>query len=303
MKELFSPSLSDFLKRNLEAPFSPRLYFKEYDVDLEKLSYAELKVVRDLTESLVKLENHYVFLKSQSFYPLATNEDERAVLRTRIEQLSVDEPLFKSHYTVIESDPKTRAIKAVPFHQKFARQHKELASSIGKASEIAGLDPLLKEHLKNIKTAIETDSYEQAEIAWLEQSRPTRVDLIFKPAESYGDKFMERYYDWEGVLGILNESVTNEVSKFKDQLLSVQRKKKPDPKVTVKVWDVKAAAGLVVENGFSASTFPNDWEIAQSHGSVIIIFKQMMDENFNTKLLPIIKQAFAPSSFVDLDES
>lgn len=295
------PAFPEIFNRNPEYDQNYQSpHYREFDINLEHLDPPERDVIKRLSMIPQKLDRQYTYLKNEDFYPPTENEEEFNQLKVQLDEEAVANPEIKSHYTVVERDPKTGKLETIPYHQKFPRIHKELASSLQLALKVHGIDPVLKEYLEALQNSIGTDRYDQAEIIWLDQTRPSRVDLIFGPKESYNDKLLEVKYDWEWVLGVLDGETTSKVASYKDLVLKVQRRKKPDPKYNVGVWDVKSAAGLVIEYGFSAQTFPNDYHTAEKHGAKIIIFKQMMEEKIKNKIIPTAEAIFGRKQLSDL---
>ncbi|HEU4723315.1 MAG TPA: M28 family peptidase, partial [Gemmatimonadaceae bacterium] len=117
-----------------------------------------------------------------NFYPrdMTKEEFEREVRRGGARADSL-----KSWYTMIRRDPAGR-LTAIPYSRFFSAPHQRAAAKVRAAAALAE-DPGLRRYLTMLATALVTDQYRPADMAWMDMKR-NRLDIVLGPIEQYEDE-------------------------------------------------------------------------------------------------------------------
>jgi len=268
--------------------------YREFDVSLEHLEPSEKRAVgylKDATKIVGEISDIQKDTPEFSYPADASDEELIAAFQNN--------DSLRSPYTRVIRKP-DRSLSALPYHQHFKVQLADISRHVNRAAD-ATTDPLLKRNLHLLSEALINDRYQEQELDWVGQRRPTTINAIIGPKESYNDEKFSIKGDYLAAVGILNEPLTDKVQELIDWMVRIQRQRK-DPKITARVDDTLILAGAIKDFEWTACTYPNDPQDAKNYGSKITIFNTMHKDVVRRKIIPTIKAIFTEDSISEFSD-
>jgi hypothetical protein len=249
------------------------------------------------------LDGHQAFLPGvpakkpagANFYP---EDMTRAEFETWVKGLAAkDRTAAEGFFTVIRRDPKTKALRIVPYHQEYkadldrcARLLREAAASTTNAT--------LKKFLELRANAFSSDDYYASDVAWMDLDAP--IDITIGPYETYTDELFGYKAAFEAYVNLRDDAETNKVRFFADHLQEIENNlpiesKYKNPKLgtsaPIRVVNEIIASGDAAHGVQTAAyNLPNDERVVTQKGSKRVMLKNVQEAKFNTVLLPIAKR-------------
>ncbi len=264
--------------------------FKVQPEFLNTLTADEKKILPILIEAAKKVDKIYLLQKDDQFpggnlYPPNVTKEE-------VEEAAKSNPLILDYYSIVEKD-KSGNLTAVPYHQRFGPQLKEITEIIRRAAGISK-NPSFKNYLNTLCESLLEGNYEKLDMAWL-GVEGSNIDFTLAPYESDIDKLIGFKRAYQAHVGIINEPRTLQAKNIKDVLFL-----NPGPRphhmtnknVQVQVQEVVIFSGLLGESLYSREHLPTNYETREKYGSKIIGYLTTIDLKFEKLILPIFNSLF-----------
>jgi len=213
----------------------------------------------------------------------------------------------ESLYTFIRRDDEGK-LYAVPFHQQFSAQIKEVSSLLKQASELAENDGL-KKYLSLRSKALLNDKYQESDFAWLDM-KTNQIDVVIGPIETYEDQLFGYKAAHEGYVLIKDMEWSKRLAKYAQFLPELQKgipvpekykKEKPGRDTELNAYDVVYYAGDCNAGSKTiAINLPNDEEVQLQKGTRRLQLKNAMRAKFDKILLPIAAELIHPDQRGDI---
>ncbi|MDZ4822316.1 MAG: Zn-dependent hydrolase [Flavobacteriales bacterium] len=226
--------------------------------------------------------------KGAGFYPADMTKEE-------FEKWNND--LKEKPYTIITRDT-TGQLKATWYHEFFKEEVTKAAGLLRQAAAITS-DKEFAYYLENRAEALERDSYNASDVAWLLQTGNT-LDIIIGPIENYEDALFEMKCAHEAYVLIRDKEWSARLEKYVALLPGLQKELPCDPKYKadavgnksqLAAFDVVYYAGDCNAGGKTiAVNLPNDAGIQQEHGTRRSQLKNTIRAKFDKIVVPISGQ-------------
>lgn len=224
------------------------------------------------------------------FYPADLTKEEFEGYLARYMHRSKD---LMSPYTVVRRD--NGGLKAIPFHEEYARYVVPAAELLKKASTLTD-NVSFKKFLELRAEALLTDDYTESHVAWLEVV-DSDIDLLMAPDEVYDDGLMGLKASYEVSVMLKDSAATAKVDFFGSYLNELEMnlpidEKYKRPSATLKspmyvVNDIFRGGDIATGYQAVATTLPNDPIVRNTKGTKIIFWKNMMVARVEKIILPI----------------
>lgn len=213
---------------------------------------------------------------------------------TKEEFEASDAENIASLYTFVRRDENGK-LYAIPFHQQFETEVKEVAELLLEASKLAE-DEGLKSYLELRAQALLTDDYQPSDLAWMDMKNNV-LDIVIGPIETYEDKLYGNKAAHEGYVLIKDMEWSEKLAKFSAFLPELQKelpvdaaykKEKPGTDSDLNAYDVVFYAGDCNAGSKTiAINLPNDEEVQLAKGTRRLQLKNAMRAKFDKILVPI----------------
>jgi hypothetical protein len=190
---------------------------------------------------------------------------------------------------------------AVPYSRQFAAAHQRAAAKLRAAAVLAD-DPGLRRYLRALATALLTDRYRPADMAWMDMKRNT-LDIVLGPIETYEDELFGYKAAHEGLVLIKDQSWSRRLSKYAAMLPALQRgipvadaykRERPGTDADLNAYDVVYVAGQANSGAKTiAINLPNDETVQLAKGARRLQLKNAVRAKFDRILLPIARELIA----------
>lgn len=200
----------------------------------------------------------------------------------------------KSQYTLIRRD-ETGKLYAVPYHEAYKEQIDKAAELIRKAAEYAE-DEGLKKYLLLRADALQTDSYFQSDMAWMDM-KDNRIDFVVGPIENYEDALFNYKAAYESYILIKDLDWTAKIARFAKLLPKLQQSLPVEPAYKSEVPGLDSDLGVYEVVYYAgdcnagsktiAINLPNDPRVHLEKGSRKLQLKNAMRYKFEKILRPI----------------
>ena len=180
---------------------------------------------------------------------------------------------LKSLYTVVRRADGGQ-LKAIPYHQNFAAEHKAVAAKLRAAAELAE-QASLKKYLLARADALESDEYQASDLAWLDM-KDNRIDVVIGPIETYEDQLFGYKAAHEAYVLVKDMEWSQRLSKYAALLPELQkqlpvdeqyRTEEPGSNSDLNAYDVIYYAGDCNAGSKTiAINLPNDEEVQLQKG-------------------------------------
>jgi hypothetical protein len=221
------------------------------------------------------------------FYPSDMTKDEFE---------AADLPGKQSLYSVLERNE--RALKVVPYHERWAHELAQAAGYVERASKLA-TDPGLKKYLELRAKALTTDDYQPSDMAWLDMKQ-NRLDLVIGPIETYEDKLFGYKAGYEAYVLIKDLDWSARLARYTSFLPGLQKglpvpdkykTEMPGSAADLNAYDVVYYAGHCnAASKTIAINLPNDEEVTLQKGSRRLQLKNAVRAKFDKIMVPIANE-------------
>ena len=214
-----------------------------------------------------------------------------------------ENPDKTSQYTLIRRD-KDGNLKAVWYHQAYAKQMVHAANLLMKASKLAA-DKEFAEYLELRADALLSDNYYYSDMAWMDV-RNNNVDFVVGPIENYTDGLFGYKAAHEAFILIKDKEWTEKLTRYVSLLpvlqtkLPVEKKykqEKPGSDADLAAYDVVFYGGdCNMASKTIAINLPNDERVQLQKGTRKLQLKNAMKAKFDKIVVPISKVLVAPEA-------
>ena len=222
-----------------------------------------------------------------NYYPADLTKEE-------LEEAAASEPDLTSQYTLVRRDEIGNLI-AVPYNKAFATELSEAASLLRQAAALAE-DPGFRHYLGMRATALETNTYQPSDFAWMDM-RDNVLDLVIGPIESYEDKLLGTKTAFEAYVLVKDTAWSARLDRYSAMLPMLQdglpvpaeyKAEEPGGESQLNAYDVLFYAGDCNAGAKTiAINLPNDEQVQLEKGSRRLQLKNAMRAKFDKILMPI----------------
>ena len=259
-----------------------------------QLSGNEQKVIKTLEDAAEILAAIYAKQRNPrypgaNFYPHDATKEE-------IEKAAKSNPELLSPYTFVER--KKGQLIAVPYHVKFKREVEQIAELLKEAAVLSS-DKKFRDYLQARAQDFLKDNYDRSNVLWL-KTEHSKIGCVIGPFDRYLDKMFFQKRAYMAWIGILDTDLTQEMSKFKELILTSERIYLPGSRrakiahVKMRIEDSLTFSGLIADFVFVGNNLPSsaDINLIKKHGTIFTLFKSTLQWRFENWLLPIFRQVF-----------
>ncbi|MCH7828814.1 hypothetical protein IH982_03085 [Patescibacteria group bacterium] len=262
-----------------------------------KLSPQERKVVQKLTEAAKIISSLYLMQKNPRY--LGANFYPHDATKKEIQEAAKNNPDILSPYTFVER--KKGKLIAVFYHVKFKKEVGQIAKLLREAAALSS-DKKLKAYLKARAEDFLKDNYDKSNILWL-QTEYSKIGVVIGPFDRYLDQLFFKKRAYMAWVGVLDEKTTNDMTAFKELILTSERIYLPGSKrvkisqVKVRIEDTLLFSGLVADFVFVGNNLPSsaDTSLIKKYGTIFTVFEPTLAWRFEQSVLPIFRRVFAPA--------
>ncbi|MFT6867019.1 MAG: hypothetical protein ACJA08_001857 [Cyclobacteriaceae bacterium] len=212
-----------------------------------------------------------------------------------VERLSEEEKAaFMYPYTVIREDGKG-GYKAIRFYEEYKTYIDPIVTLLNEAADLSDNESFAN-FLRLKATALTTDNYFDADIAWIDMSG-SKFDIVFGPFETYEDQIKGVKAKYEAYIEIIDQEASADLEKYTAYLQEME-KNLPIPEEYKSVVDGLTANFTVVRDiirkgdgriGYQAvaTNLPNDPAVHKAKGTKKTFWKNMFEARFNAIIKPV----------------
>jgi hypothetical protein len=232
-----------------------------------------------------------------NFYPRGMTKEE---FEREVQAGGVRADSLKSWYTMIRRDAAGR-LTAIPYSKFFAAPHQRAAAKVRAAAALAE-DPGLRRYLTLLATALVTDQYRPADMAWMDMKR-NRLDIVLGPIEQYEDKLFGYKTAAEAFVLVKDLAWSQRLAKYATMLPALQRgipvpeaykRERPGADADLNAYDVVYVSGQANAGVKTiAINLPNDEVVQLQKGARRLQLKNAVRAKFDRILLPIARELIA----------
>ena len=222
-----------------------------------------------------------------NLYPAAMNDEE-------FEADAAENPALRSLYTLVRRNA-SGVLTPIPYHVAFRDQHAAAAAKLREAAELAA-DAGLARYLSLRADALETDDYQESDLAWMDMKDNT-IDVIIGPIETYEDTRFGLKATHEGYVLIKDMEWSQRLARFAAFLPDLQsglpvpeayRRESPGTDSELNAYDAVYYAGEANAGAKTiAINLPNDEEVQLQKGTRRLQLKNAMRAKFDQIMVPI----------------
>jgi hypothetical protein len=204
---------------------------------------------------------------------------------------------LRSQYTMVRRDAAGR-LRAIPYHQMFAVQHRRAAERLRDAAAIAD-DPGLRRYLTLRAEALLTDDYQPSDMAWMDM-KDNMLDIIIGPIEHYEDQLFGYKAAHEGYVLVKDREWSQRLTRYAGMLPDLQRgipvpdeykRETPGSESELNAYDIVYVAGDADAGSKTiAINLPNDEQVQLQKGTRRLQLKNAMRAKFDRILVPITRE-------------
>jgi len=239
-----------------------------------------------------RLNGNAPFLKGYDAKPAGAQFYPADVTKEEVE--ASEDNAIRGQYTMVTRGEDGKLI-ATPYHQAFAA---EITAAVAKLREAATLaeDAGFKKYLELRATALETDSYFESDLAWMEM-KTNSIDFVVGPIENYEDQLLGAKSAFEAYVLIKDMSWSERLAKYATLLPELQanlpvdaayKKESPGTDSDLNAYDVVYYAGDCNAGSKTiAINLPNDEQVQLQKGTRRLQLKNAMQAKFDKILVPI----------------
>ena len=208
---------------------------------------------------------------------------------------------LRSLYTLVRRDS-SGALTAVPYHVAFAAQVERAAAKLREAAPLAA-DPGLKRYLELRARALETDEFQESDLAWMDMKNNT-IEVVIGPIETYEDQLFGYKAANETYVLVKDQEWSRRLSRYAAMLPALQRdlpvpaelkRERPGTDSDLNAYDAIYYAGDANAGSKTiAINLPNDEEVQLQKGTRRLQLKNAMRAKFDAILVPIANELIVP---------
>jgi hypothetical protein len=229
-----------------------------------------------------------------NFYPRDMTKEE---LARAVQRVGPRADSLKSLYTMLRRRP-GGLLEPVPYSRFFAAQNARAAAKLRQAAALAD-DAGLRRYLTLLATALTTDRYQPADLAWMDMKN-NALDLVLGPIETYEDELFGYKASNEAFVLVKDRSWSKRLAKYAAQLPALQRgipvedrykRERPGTDADLNAYDVVYVAGQANSGAKTiAINLPNDEQVQLKKGTRRLQLKNAMRAKFDRILRPIAQE-------------
>jgi hypothetical protein len=241
-----------------------------------------------------RLRGNEPFLEGVGPKPAGANFYPPDVDAEALEAAARDDPALASLYTLVRRG-EDGTLEAVPYHEAFAEEHAASAALLRQAADRA-TDEGLARYLRLRADALETDAYQESDLAWLDM-KENAVDVVIGPIETYEDQLMGWKAAHEAFVLVKDLAWSERLARFADLLPSLQeglpvppayKAEQPGTDADLNAYDVVYYAGDANAGSKTiAINLPNDEEVQLAKGTRRLQLKNAMRAKFDEIMVPL----------------
>lgn len=229
-----------------------------------------------------------------NFYPrdMTKEEFERAVAGGGARADSL-----KSLYTMVRRNA-AGALTPIPYATFFRGANTRAAAKLRQAAAFAD-NAGLKRYLTALATALLTDRYQPADLAWMDMKTNT-LDIVLGPIETYEDELFGYKAANESFVLVKDQTWSKRLAKYAAMLPALQRgipvdaqykRETPGTDADLNAYDVVFVAGQANQGSKTiAINLPNDEQVQLKKGTRRLQLKNAIRAKFDRILMPIAKE-------------
>lgn len=239
-----------------------------------------------------RLKGNEPFIKSYGPKPLGANFYPPDITKEEFENASL--PNKKSLYTIIRRNARGE-LTSEWYHEAFSEQHKKAAKLLREASALTKNEGF-KRYLRLRADALETDDYQESDLAWLDM-KTNQIDVVIGPIETYEDQLFGYKASHEAYVLVKDMDWSKKLDKYAQFLPKLQKNLPVDPEykqenpgtdAELNAYDVIYYAGDCNAGSKTiAINLPNDEEVQLEKGTRRLQLKNAMRAKFDKILVPI----------------
>jgi hypothetical protein len=241
-----------------------------------------------------RLRGDEPFLEGVGPKPAGANFYPPDVDAEALEAAARDDPALASLYTLVRRG-EDGTLEAVPYHEAFAEEHAASAALLRQAADRA-TDEGLARYLRLRADALETDAYQESDLAWLDM-KENAIDVVIGPIETYEDQLMGWKAAHEAFVLVKDLAWSERLARFADLLPSLQeglpvppayKAEQPGTDADLNAYDVVYYAGDANAGSKTiAINLPNDEEVQLAKGTRRLQLKNAMRAKFDEIMVPL----------------
>ncbi len=207
---------------------------------------------------------------------------------------------LRSGYTMIRRDAAGQLV-VQPYSRYFAAANQRAADKLRQAAALAE-DAGLRRYLTLLATALVTDHYQPADLAWMDMKRNT-IDLVLGPIETYEDELFGYKNAAEAFVLVKDQSWSTRLAKYAKMLPALQRgipvdaaykAEKPGTDADLNAYDVVFTSGQAnTAVKTIAINLPNDEQVQLKKGTRRLQLKNAVRAKFDRIMMPIARELIA----------
>ena len=208
---------------------------------------------------------------------------------------------LRSLYTLVRRDS-SGALTPVPYHVAFAGQVERAAAKLREAAALAA-DPGLRRYLELRARALETDDFQESDLAWMDMKDNT-IEVVIGPIENYEDQLFGYKAANETFVLVKDQEWSARLSRYSAMLPALQRglpvpaaykRERPGTDSDLNAYDAVYYAGDANAGSKTiAINLPNDEAVQLRKGTRRLQLKNAMRAKFDAILVPIANELIAP---------
>ena len=208
---------------------------------------------------------------------------------------------LRSLYTLVRRDS-SGALTPVPYHVAFAGHVERAAAKLREAAALAA-DPGLRRYLELRARALETDEFQESDLAWMDMKNNT-IEVVIGPIETYEDQLFGYKAANETFVLVKDQEWSARLSRYAEMLPALQRglpvpaaykRESPGTNSDLNAYDAVYYAGDANAGSKTiAINLPNDEEVQLRKGTRRLQLKNAMRAKFDAILVPIANELIAP---------
>ena len=204
------------------------------------------------------------------------------------------DPAKESPYTLVKR-AEDGSLKTVWFHDEYAEEISKIASSLTAAADIT-IKPSVRNYLLKKIEALKTDSYYDADLAWLDME-DSKMDLVIGPNETNDDQFLGIKKSYGALVLLKDAAATAALSKYAALVPELQ-KELPCPEEYKQFHPGTHSSVFVCDALYYAGSYnagvkeiainlPYDEKVQAERGTRTILLGNVIAAKFNSIIGPV----------------
>jgi hypothetical protein len=234
--------------------------------------------------------------KGAGFYPHDLTKEELEAAAAKSPATGKE---LRSQYTLVRRGS-SGSLVAVPYHTAYADRVGPAVAKLRQAEQLATGG--MRRYLGLRARALETDDYQQSDLAWLDM-KDNSIELVIGPIETYEDQLFGYKASNEAFVLIKDKEWSGRLARYAAMLPSLQRelpvqpaykRERPGSDSDLNAYDAVYYAGDANAGSKTiAINLPNDEEVQLRKGTRRLQLKNVMRAKFDKILVPIADELVA----------